>query len=123
MTPLQKIKYLILAQAALWDKTPAPEYPCTNVDELYKQAEDLWDAIGEVRYGEARTHLPCPYSRHYEAESVAMQMPDGSWVGWTYWFGGGKHGEPSAMPWMEDAYDLVCEERMEVVRHFTLVPG
>lgn len=28
-----------------------------------------------------------------------MQAPDGTWVGWTYWYGGGKYAEPSAIPW------------------------
>jgi hypothetical protein len=50
-----------------------------------------------------------------------MQMPDGTWVGWTYWYGGGKHGEPSAMPWIEDAYNLDCKEErvMMTKRTFT----
>ena len=47
-----------------------------------------------------------------------MEMLDGSWVGWTYFFGGGKHGEPSEMPWMEDAYDVATEVVMEPVRKF-----
>ena len=48
-------------------------------------------------------------------------MPDGSWVGWTYWYGGGKYGEPEAIDWMDDAYDLACteEEKVVTVRTFT----
>jgi hypothetical protein len=40
------------------------------------------------------------------------------------WFGGGKHGEPGAVEWMEDAYHLTCheEEKLVVVRTFTVVP-
>lgn len=67
------------------------------------------------------TGLPAPSSRHYESEAVAYQYVDGSWVGWSYWYGGGKHGEPEAIDWMEDAYDVNCteEEKVVVVRTFT----
>jgi hypothetical protein len=66
------------------------------------------------------THLSCPSSRHYESDAVAAKAPDGSWVGWTYWYGGGKHGEPEAIDWIEDAYDVICaeEEKLVVVRTF-----
>jgi len=122
MTPEQKIKWAILAHAAY--KEPAPEYPCANVDDLYDQLvenDGHWDAKEEIRGGGIETDLPCDFSRHYESKAVAMQMPDKSWVGWTYFYGGGKHGEPSAIDWMEEAYDLNCleEERLLVVRTFT----
>jgi hypothetical protein len=78
------------------------------------------DARSEVRQGEMETDLPCPSSRHYESKSVAAKLPDGSWVGWTYWYGGGKHGEPEAIDWIDDAYNLNCteEEKMVTVRIF-----
>lgn len=124
MTPEQKLKWAILAKTATWDKTDAPPFPCENVDELYEKLEDEdghWDGKSEVRCGEVETGLKCDWSRHYESKSVAMQFPDGSWVGWTYWYGGGKHGEPEAIDWMEYAYDLDCqeEEKMVVVRTFS----
>lgn len=124
MTPEQKLKWAILAQTAKWDKKPEPEYPCENVDELYKKLveEDAhWDGMNEVRCSGIDTKLPCENSRHYESESVAMQMPDGKWVGWTYWHGGGKHGEPELIDWMEHAYDVECmeEEKMVIIHHFT----
>lgn len=125
MTPLHKIKWLILAKVAGWEKKPVPAYPCENVDELYDTlvADDAhWDGKNEVRYCGVETGLPCPSSRHYESKAVAAQVPDGSWVGWTYWYGGGKHGEPEAIFWMEDAYDVHCheEEKVVVVQTFTV---
>lgn len=81
--------------------------------------DGYWDAESEVRGGTEKTGLPCDYSRHYEARAVAAQMLDGSWVGWTYWYGGGKHGEPGGVPWIEDAYDVVMTEERRVVRVFT----
>ncbi len=45
-------------------------------------------------------------------------MLDGSWVGWTYWYGGGKHGEPGSIPWIEDAYDVTFVEQLVKVKQF-----
>lgn len=126
MTPEQKIKSAILAKVAEWDGKPRGDYNKDNVDSLYQQLVDEdghWDARSEIRSGDVETGLPCEWSRHYESKSVAAKMPDGSWVGWTYWYGGGKHGEPEAIDWMEDAYDLDCkeEEKVVTVRTFTKV--
>lgn len=34
------------------------------------------------------------YSRYYESKSRGKQLLDGSYVGFMYYYGGGKHGEP-----------------------------
>jgi len=124
MTPEQKLKWAILNKVAGWEKKPAPEYPCANVDELYSalvEAQEHYDGASEVRSCGVDTGLPCEWSRHYESKAVAMKMPDGSWVGWTYWYGGGKHGEPEAIDWMDEAYEVDCteEEKVVTVRTFT----
>jgi hypothetical protein len=126
MTPEQKIKHIILHQAAVWREEPiAVEVNAENIDELWDEASEnddgsLQDAKYEVREGQYETNLPCESSRHYESKSVAAKAPDGSWVGWTYWYGGGKHGEPEAVDWMDVAYhlDVTEEEKMVVVRTF-----
>ena len=123
MTPEQKLKWAVLDVAARWKKEPEPSFPCDNVDEMYSElieADGHWDAEAEVRGGDVETGLKCEWSRHYESKAVAMKFPDGSWVGWTYWYGGGKHGEPSSIEWMDDAYDVDCheEEKMVVVQTF-----
>ena len=123
MTPIQKIKYLIVTGAGR--ELP---YPCEDINAIYADMEDedeLWDTLSEVRAGEVETGIPCEYSRHYESDSVAAQLPDGSWVGWTYWYGGGKHGDPESIDWMEDAYDLDCLEEVKLmtVRTFTKREG
>ena len=125
MTPEQKLKWAILMVAWAWEKHPPEDVTAENVDELYDElvrADGHWDAMEEVRNSGEEVDVPgSEYSRHYECDSVAAQMPDGSWVGWTYWYGGGKHGEPSAIDWMDKAYDLNCkeEEKMIMVRTFT----
>jgi hypothetical protein len=121
MNPEQKLKHIILIRHAELNDEPAPEnVTAENVDEMYDAIEEPWDAQSEVRGGEVETKLRCESSRHYESKAVAAQAPDGSWVGWTYWYGGGKHGEPEAIDWIDEAYELTCheEEKMVVVRTF-----
>lgn len=127
MTPEQKIKSAILIVAIRHGSVDVPKTPLTaeNVDKIYDDVEgddyNLQDAREEVRCSGIETGLQCQCSRHYESEAVAAQMPDGTWVGWTHWYGGGKHGEPEAIDWMDGAYDLNCqeEEKLIVVRTFT----
>jgi hypothetical protein len=127
MTPEQKIKRDILLEAIKhnddlnWDDAITAE----SVDEAYATVlidnDAHWDFESEFRRSGIETDLPSQYSRHYESKEVARQLSDGTWVGWTYWYGGGKHGEPESIDWMEYAYELDCveEERYVVVRTFT----
>lgn len=119
MTPTQAIKYIILSVDARWSKAELPsDLTGDQVDERYEELVEQdahWDARSEVREGQCETGIECEWSRHYESKSVAAQAPNGQWVGWTYWYGGGKHGEPEAIDWMEDAYFLDCVEEQKVV--------
>jgi hypothetical protein len=118
MTPEQKLKWAILMKVAQWSDENPPDVTAENVDRLYELADDadaLCDAREEIRCSGIDTDIKCDWSRHYESKSVAAQMPDLSWVGWTYWYGGGKHAEPSAIDWMDSAYDLDCKEEEKVV--------
>lgn len=65
------------------------------------------------------TDIDHDWSRHYEAKSVAKQLNNGKWVGYTYWFGGGKHGEPEAIDWIPDSYFLNCEVKVVEKNFFT----
>lgn len=125
MTNEQKLRWIILKQAHdAGDITIPVNVTADNIDDLYEELmveQDLhWDYQSELRCGEVETGLPSPSSRHYESKSVAAKLPDGSWLGWTYWYGGGKHGEPEAIDWMNEAYELECaeEEKLVVVRTF-----
>lgn len=103
MTAAKKIKQLILKQ--IYDEV----FEEDEIDELWWDVhnEDVYcDVVSLVREGDEETEIGGEYSRHYESKSVAAKMLDGSWVGWTYWYGGGKHGEPESKPWIEQAYDL-----------------
>lgn len=123
MTPQQKIKHMVLTIIAAWNEAQPPQFDGAAVDEAWEGADDeqVQDALNEVRTTGIETGLPHDWSRHYESEAVAKQAADGSWVGWTYWHGGGKHGEPEAIDWISDAYDVACaeEQKMVTVRTFT----
>lgn len=124
MNPTQKIKKDILFLA---QKEEPSLFTFTSletgkdVDETWEQAQEGegQDVVGEIerefREGEFSTGIKSQFSRHYEAKEVGAKLSDGSVVGWTFWFGGGKHGEPEAIGWMEDAYDLDCVEEEKVV--------
>ena len=81
-------------------------YERAGVYNLYYDDEEEFRCCGEP------TGVECDYSRHYESESVGIEVTPGVWVGWTYWSGGGKHGEPESVEWMNDAYylDITGEE-------------
>lgn len=138
MTATQKIKWAILTRACAAGDVM---YPLATIkhSDLEKQIDHLYDTLlvqqdlhqdleNEFRLGEAHTDIEPthPFERgltYYEKKSVAAQMPDGSWVGWIYWYGGGKHSEPEAIDWMSDAYDLTVEEKpVQIIqRTFTKV--
>jgi hypothetical protein len=132
MTPEYKIKKTILLGMQVWMKD-FPEGFCGFKLESEDEIDETWDFLNscyyiqdsrnEFRRGTEETEIPCGFNRHYETDSVAAQMFDGSWVGWTYWYGGGKHGEPEAIDWMEYAYDLNCEEKEVTIiqRTFTRI--
>lgn len=127
LTAEQKVKHLIMTRAIDmgyfdYNLSDITEENLEEVWELGCEDCSLQDAKSEVRQGDRETNIPCDYSRHYETKSVAAYCEwDNSWVGWTYWFGGGKHGEPEAIDWIEHAYDVECreEEKLVVVHTFT----
>lgn len=130
MTAEQAIKREILSQICRQWPEKYPKLNATTlapgnvIDAAYAEMRDgdgcdaIIDAESDFRLSGYQTDLPCEYSRHYESDSMATKLTDGSWVGWTRWYGGGKHGDPGAIDWMEDAYflDVTEEEKMVTVR-------
>lgn len=121
MKPEYKLKYAIIAYHFAGEDIPLPVCKTDDeVEELWEECEP-YDAQYEFREGQVVTDVDCESSRHYESQSVAAITPDGTWVGWTYWYGGGKHGNPEEIDWIEHAYNLDCvaEEKLVVVQTFT----
>jgi len=129
MTPEQKIKREILLDAIKHNEEFSWKGSLTaeNIDEVYETVFGDSDAKGECedefREKGIETDILSDYSRNYESKSVAYQLNDGTWVGWTFWYGGGKYGEPESIEWMSDAYELTCveTEKLVTVREFTKV--
>lgn len=69
---------------AVWDERRWDDDYCDQIS----------DTEGEFRQGQVKTELPTSSSRHYECYEVAHKFHDGVWVGWTFWFGGEKWGQP-----------------------------
>lgn len=129
MTPKHKIQREIL-RAAQENEPEVFDFGELNtaeqIDEAYNilvEANAHWDYESEFREGDIETNIPNEYSRHYETKSVAMKTTEGDWIGWTYYYGGGKYGEPGSIDWMSESYDLECfeEEKLVVVRTFKKV--
>lgn len=122
MKPETKLKYAILELAAIWnDQTIATDLTEDQVEELWGEAECLQDATNEIRCSGVNTGLDCDYSRPYESEAVAVKCPSGDWVGFTYWYGGGKWGDPDSIDWMDKAYDVnvIEEQKMVTIQTFS----
>ncbi len=106
------------------------DIPNFDIPESEEEIENLFycgeisdwtrKALSEFRdsYDE-ETKIEYDWSRHYESKSVAKKLSNGKWVGYTYWFGGGRHGEPDAIDWIDEAYFLNCEEKMVMKNFFT----
>lgn len=109
MTAPQLLKAAIILKAIEWEQTDeniSSSVSYEDIDEVYEDAYGLGildDCDYEVRHSGIETGLPCPISRHYECDAVAIQVGD-RWVGFNYWHGGGKHSDPDSIEWIEDAY-------------------
>lgn len=81
--------------------------PGDLLDSLFDE-NDHDDAINEARYSAVDAPgVPswCHYSweRNYEVDVKAFILPDGRALAFCEMSGGGKHGEPNAYPWVEEA--------------------
>ena len=88
------------------------------IEEHYLD-DEVSEAESELRGSYTHeTGIQTQHSRHYESKAVARQFGDKR-VGWTYWYGGGKHGEPESVEWMEHAYFVEVKEETQVVLVFS----
>jgi hypothetical protein len=129
MTPEQKLKHLVLLSAFKMSREDVPQsITKESIDDLYRlmsARDDVKAAADIIREGVVDTSLPCSPDSGLESFSVGAQAPDGTWIGWTYWCGESKFGDPAALPWMSKAYDLDCTEaeKLVIVRTFKTRPA
>lgn len=121
MKPQHYIKKEIIRQYA---DDKGVEFKLDSPEEIEKVYEELdqndyiCDIAQDFRGGQIETDIIPDWSRYYESKSVAAEI-DGKWIGWTYWYGGGKHGQPEAIDWMGYAYFLQCiGEETIVIKKF-----
>lgn len=128
MTAPEKAMWLIVNQALEnANETPIP-YPQDNIKEVYDKMDNdkiygcyIQDARDEVREGDSETDLDAPFSRNYECDNVASRLPDGTWIAYPYWYGGGKFGNPEEIEWIEDSFDVEYEEEVVTIKKFSKI--
>ncbi|WPX89219.1 hypothetical protein [Pseudomonas asiatica] len=102
-----------------------------DVLEIVFEENEHDDAINEVRYeavpvsGIAEW---CHYSwgRNYEIDVKAFILPDGRALAFCEMSGGGKHGDPGAYPWVQEAKFIKVtgvQERVIKTYKFEDIPG
>lgn len=100
--------------------TSAVNINAENIGEVFEQFQQdhddyMYENMYALRESGKPSNIKCEqYSRYYELEEVAYQTKTGHWIGWTYWHGGGKHGEPEDIDWIPHAYflDIVAEKQV-----------
>lgn len=103
--------------------------PGELIDTLFDENEHD-DAINEVRYeAEDVSGIRewCHYSwgRNYEIDVKAFILPDGRALAFCEMSGGGKHGDPNAYPWVNEAKFIKVagvEERVIKTYKFEEIP-
>ena len=121
MKAAQKLKKEMLIKFGEYNKGVFSHGPLDTDEQVidawdkFVASSNHWDTVSEFRGGQIETDLPSYSDRNYEAKEVAAKMSDGSWLGWTYWYGGGKYGNPEEIEWISEAYNLDCVEEQKVV--------
>lgn len=131
LTASEKLKQLIIARAF---ESARVDYPVPMTSEQIAaiwNEEVVWDGWGDGDFdhgyiddaegdmrgkGELIEIERGAYaenkSRYYECDTVALRALDGSYVAYPYYHSEAKHSEPSAMEWIEVAFDVDFEEEM-----------
>ena len=122
MTAQQLIKAAAAGIDSRWNRCESFKSEQEALD-FFESKEDedngcyFQDHLSEIREGQIETEIRPESSRNYETKSVASKIY-GVWVGWTYFYGGGKYGDPDAAhDWVNNAYilDLVSEKEVVIV--------
>lgn len=115
MTPSQKLKKHLITECD--GEFPSDVVTGEDIDLYWSQINHLLDWRW-LRSEGVETDLIAPYDRNYQCRIHASEMEDGTWVAWPYWTGGGKHGDPGSIPWIEDAFEVETWTEPRTVRMF-----
>lgn len=121
----QTAQRLILAHWGNWQ----------DIEELKgeispEMLEQFWDEYGddecesrnEVRWhgdetSNINTRIHYSWSRNYDVEVRVINLGDGNGLAYNFVSGGGKHGDPDAYPWWDEAWFVKCTGAKTVVTH------
>lgn len=104
------------------DGVTVEDYWDVLIDQGYE--DDLNDVLQySFRDSGEETELTAPFSRHYECYIMARTLSSGVSVAWPYWYGGGKHGNPEEIEWVDYAYFVKVEQKTTVVNVYSKVGG
>lgn len=99
---------------------------CLNPEEYFKEdfyRDTFYDITNEMReLGEEHNDLLKEPSRHFEIDYYVREFTGvtengkiiSKWIGWNYYYGGGKHAYPEDIDWIPDA-EFVKVKSEEVV--------
>jgi hypothetical protein len=76
--------------------------------------DDLYDCINDFRYEyDFVVKYGTSECRYYEAKYVVKEVEPGVFLGWNYYYGGGKHSAPDEIEWLSNLefVDVVKEIR------------
>ena len=99
------------------------EVKCKRIYDFLKESpleEWYYEIKEEIRSGKIRTGLPSNGGGMYNAEAVAIPITGipSLYIGYEYYFGGGKHLEPEIAEWMEYCYLLQEKDRVQTVKFY-----
>ncbi len=117
LTPTQRLKWALLHNCGYAVEDTSPE----GIEARFVESANGPLDVNEARWEGVDTNLYMPdhVERHYECDQKALQCPDGQWVGYPLYYGGGKHSCPEEIPWLSRAYIVECREEMRLVQTFT----
>lgn len=88
-----------------------------------EREEILYGAIEEVRRSGTPTNNIVVEGRYYCSREVVKRITGlcRVFLAWTYYFGGGKYGEPDEVEWMDDCYLVKEKEEIRIIKVYEKV--
>lgn len=126
LTPQQVGQLLILRTYWRWENDPMADAELTaaEIAQFYDDlGEDdlLIDAFNDTRHQGTASDIPTrihfSWTRNYEVDTHVIHLDDQRGLAFNYVTGGGKHGEPDAYPWIDEAWFVKCTGTQTVTTH------
>lgn len=93
-----------------WDDNYDAMLNINGIDEAKYMAD-------VVPYDQVRNRIHHTWERNYDVNVRVFNLGDGRGLAFNNVTGGGKHGEPDAYPWWQEAWFVTCTGTTTVVKH------